>query len=255
MAGAGRRFTESGYKLPKPLLPVFGRPMAVQAALSLPQAERIIFIVLLEHVERYDADKILLNHVPGCSVVAIESLSKGQAATVRYAIPFLDPWKPVTVAACDNIHLYRRSELCRAIASPEDSCIVWTFRRDPRVERDPSAFGWARLCQDNLTIDSVSCKRPLSEQPLNDHALSGCFTFRDGAALQRAVDGIIEGDFIVNGEFYLDHAPSALKLVGESSRVFEVERYIGWGTPAEYEGFLKNTSDAAFERILASLLL
>ena len=36
MAGSGRRFSDAGYKLPKPLLPVAGVPMVVQAVRDLP---------------------------------------------------------------------------------------------------------------------------------------------------------------------------------------------------------------------------
>jgi NDP-sugar pyrophosphorylase family protein len=51
MAGRGSRFAQAGYVTPKPLLPVSGLPMVVQAARSLPTTENYQFVVLSEHFD------------------------------------------------------------------------------------------------------------------------------------------------------------------------------------------------------------
>ena len=50
MAGAGKRFQEEGYTLPKPLILVDNKPMIVEACNSLPQAEEWIFVCRQEHL-------------------------------------------------------------------------------------------------------------------------------------------------------------------------------------------------------------
>ena len=43
MAGLGSRFATAGYVVPKPLIPVCGRPMVVRVVEHLPEAERIVW--------------------------------------------------------------------------------------------------------------------------------------------------------------------------------------------------------------------
>ena len=45
MAGAGSRFVEAGYDIPKPLLTIMGTPMVVKAALALPSSDKYIFVL------------------------------------------------------------------------------------------------------------------------------------------------------------------------------------------------------------------
>lgn len=53
LAGRGLRFIQEGYKAPKPLIKVNGKPMIVQAAKSLSDAHEHIFVCLGEHLDRY----------------------------------------------------------------------------------------------------------------------------------------------------------------------------------------------------------
>ena len=52
MAGRGQRFVDAGYTVPKPMIPVLGRPMYAWAVESLPLAlaSRLVFVCLAEHL-------------------------------------------------------------------------------------------------------------------------------------------------------------------------------------------------------------
>jgi len=45
MAGMGKRFSDEGYSLSKPLIPVSGRPMVLQAVQDLPLAKQHVFVL------------------------------------------------------------------------------------------------------------------------------------------------------------------------------------------------------------------
>ena len=62
MAGLGSRFSKAGYQLPKPLLPVFDRPMieVVIENLRPRQSHRFIFICQREHLLSYKLEKNLV---------------------------------------------------------------------------------------------------------------------------------------------------------------------------------------------------
>jgi len=237
MAGEGRRFVDAGYTIPKPLVAVSGVPMVVRAVRDLPSAERVVFVVQAKHVRRHQVDRILRDYLPHARVVTVEGLTTGQAVTVLHAAELLVPDEPVIVAACDNTHLYDREALQARMADPAVGCLVWTYRNDPRVLVNPRQHGWVRV--DGRRVLEVSCKKPLSDAPLADHAVSGFFSFRTARLMIESIDRMVQTGLRVNEEFYLDVVPNLLVADGERVEVFEVEKYIGWGTPADLDDYRK----------------
>ena len=67
MAGLGSRFVDAGYAQPKPLIPVFGRPMIelVVANLRPCRPHRFIFICRRIHIDTYPLESLLHNIAPG----------------------------------------------------------------------------------------------------------------------------------------------------------------------------------------------
>jgi len=240
MAGDGRRFSTAGYALPKPLLPVNNQPMAIQAVRDLPEASRVIFLVRSEHIDRFQIDRKMKAYLPNAVIVPVEKLTAGQACTVRLAAEHLDPELPVIVGACDNTHVYDKESLARAMAAPDFSCLVWTYRGDPRVLRNPTAYGWVRTESDDTTVRFVSCKTPISQTPIEDQAVSGFFSFNSARTMNRAIDALVAEGQTINGEYYLDNVPNVLLKDGLTVKTFLVRKYIGWGTPAEYEDCIKS---------------
>ena len=63
MAGEGTRFTNEGWKMPKPLIELNGIPLFRHAlnSISLPDSFNIkySFIVRQEHIDKYDRDKVI----------------------------------------------------------------------------------------------------------------------------------------------------------------------------------------------------
>jgi MobA-like NTP transferase domain len=233
MAGEGKRFQEAGYRTPKPLIPVTGVPMAVRAVQDLPKADRYVFVVRTEHVREHGLDQVLRRHFPGCRIVAVSALTQGQACTVALAGPELEPDWPVIVGACDCTHLYDRDKLAAILQDVAIACSVWTYRPDSQVLLKPTQLSWA--CVNGGRLLRVSCKQPISDQPSNDLALSGFFTFRTAHEMLSGIEQLVASGQRVNNEFYLDVVPNLLIATGRLAVAFEVTKYIGWGTPADLE--------------------
>jgi len=238
MAGLGRRFSDAGYTLPKPLIPVSGVPMVVRAVRDLPPAERVIFICHPQHVAEHHIDRQLKLHFPYCRVVVTPGLTEGQACSVRLAAEYLRPDDSVLVAACDNTHIYNRFRFDALTADPQIDALIWTYRSDPRVLVRPEWYGWVRTDADGAVLD-VSVKKPISTNPLNDHVVSGCFWFRGGDLMLDGIDRLVASNVRVNGEFYLDAVPNVLIARGGRVKAFEADKYIGWGTPDDLEDYLR----------------
>ena len=235
MAGLGQRFADVGYAVPKPLIPVGGVPMVVRVVRNLPPAERVVFIAHPDHVRRFPVRELLAAHVPGSVVVVAPGLTAGQACSVRLAADELDLEDEVLVAACDSTQTYDAAKF--AEATRDADAVIWVFRNDPRVLVKPTAYGWVRDIHGRVV--EVSVKVPLSESPLADGVVSGTFWFRSGDVMLDGIDALVASNARVNGEFYMDSVPNVLLARGQVVRSFEMDKYIGWGTPDDLADYQK----------------
>jgi bifunctional N-acetylglucosamine-1-phosphate-uridyltransferase/glucosamine-1-phosphate-acetyltransferase GlmU-like protein len=114
--------------------------------------------------------------------------------------------------------------------------IIWTFRRNPAVLQNPKMYGWVVTDHHNIA-QRVSCKIPISDTPLNNHAIIGTFTFKKAKDFIDCSEAMIAADRRIKGEFYVDEAVNVAIESGLRVKVFEVDRYICWGTPQDVETY------------------
>jgi dTDP-glucose pyrophosphorylase len=88
MAGAGSRFAKVGYVSPKPLIPVFGKPMIEIVIENVRvQNAHFIFIVQKDHRERHNLDELLrvMTAPDECDIIETSRLTEGAACSVLLA--------------------------------------------------------------------------------------------------------------------------------------------------------------------------
>jgi NDP-sugar pyrophosphorylase family protein len=105
MAGRGSRFQKEGYTLPKPLIPVLGKPMiqVVINNLRPKVAHRFIFICLQEHLEKYQvAEKLKAWASEGKEIVTVDQVTEDAACTVLLAKEFINNDEPLMIANSDQ---------------------------------------------------------------------------------------------------------------------------------------------------------
>lgn len=235
MAGAGSRFAEAGYKIPKPLLPILGEPMVVKAAQALPHSQQYTFIVRDFQIEEYQIDKHLANYFPGCDVVVLDHLTEGQAVTCLKAKYLFNADEELVIGASDNGMIYDITSFEKA--KQQADVLVFTFRNNPAVNVKPQAYGWVKTKADGLEIEKMSVKVPISKSPQQDHAVVGAFWFRRSADFVKAAERMIANNTRINNEFYVDECINDAIALGFKAKVFEIDHYVCWGTPADYETF------------------
>lgn len=233
MAGIGSRFTEAGYLLPKALIPVSGKPMITRVIEALPPADKSIFIVRQEHIDQYGVDSLIKESLPEAIIIPVEKTTEGQACTAMLAMPHLDPNDELFIAACDNSFVYNAAAYDQLKANPAVDAIIWTFTKNRLLTEKPTAWGWVKLAADQLTIDDMSVKVPVSADPFNDHAVVATFYFKRASDFQAAYDLMLKENFRINNEFYVDSMPIFYKKLGKRSVLFDVDLYVGWGKPQD----------------------
>lgn len=231
MAGAGKRFLNTTYNLPKPLIQVDNYPMFLRASLCLPRGKKNIFQAREEIISAYGIEEKAKKLFSDVSLIAIDHLTDGQASTVLFAESFIDAEAPLLIGACDNGMVYDEKLFLSLVSPGSDiDALIFTFRKNPAVRRRPEMYGWVSIDSAGR-VKKVSVKIPISNSPINDHAVVGSFWFKKGKYFVSAAEEMIKDGSRINGEFYIDNCMNYLVKNNLKVHVFEVEKYICWGTP------------------------
>ena len=97
-------------------------------------------------------------------------------------------------------------------------------------------YSWLDV-DDNNNVKSVSCKKFIFDDPLKTHAIIGTMFFRKSKYFIDGLKENYENNFMTNNEYYVDDVLNRNIEMGLNIKVFEVENYICWGTPDDYETY------------------
>lgn len=245
MAGAGSRFREAGYTVSKPALPTYDKrtgrklPMVVCATLDLPGVKpdgaNIIYVDRDFH-KANGTEKAILECFPAAHFITVDHFTDGQACTCMLAENLIDNNEELLIAGCDNGMEIDVDQFHRSCA--ETDILVFTYKHNESVMANPDAYGWMVVDED-FHIIGTSIKRAISDTPMEDHAVVATFWFKRGSIFVEAAKKMISENDRINGEFYVDQVVKHVLELGYKAKVFEIDRYIGWGTPADYELYQK----------------
>lgn len=245
MAGAGQRFADAGYTIHKPAIMTADRttgqekPMVVCATKDLPgvaaDGSNVIYVDRNFHQTDGVEDAIRAWY-PQASFITVDHLTEGQACTCMLAEPYLDPEQPLLIAGCDNGMDIDRDAF--DALTKECDCIVFTYRHNEAVLANPNAYGWMIADADG-NITGTSIKKAISDRPMEDPAVVATFWFRRAAVFIEATKKMIAENDRINDEFYVDQTVKHVLDLGYRAKIFDIDRYVGWGTPADYEGYQK----------------
>ena len=240
MAGAGSRFSKQGYKDPKPLIDVNGLPMVVQAVNCLPYTTKQIFICLEEHLSSYPLAHTLQTHYENLEIHSINQVTQGQACTCEIGIQQsnIDKDDPILISACDNGVYYDVDKYNKLVSDQTIDVIVWTFRNNSASKNNPNMYAWLETdSHDNIL--SVSCKKfdPAVHDIKTSHVIIGTMFFRQAKYFIDGLKTNYDENIRTNNEFYVDDVINQNIKQGLNVKVFEVEHYICWGTPDDYETY------------------
>lgn len=245
MAGAGQRFADAGYKVHKPAIMTIDRktgeekPMVVCATRDLPgvaaDGSNVIYVDRTFHKEDGVEDAIR-SYYPKAVFLTVDHLTEGQACTCMLAEELLNPEEPLLIAGCDNgMDIDRK--LFEDLTKKCD-CIVFTYRHNEAVLANPNAYGWM-ITDKEGNITGTSIKKAISDTPMEDPAVVATFWFKKAGIFVEATRKMIEENDRINQEFYVDQTVKHVLDLGYKAKIFDIDRYVGWGTPADYEAYQK----------------
>jgi dTDP-glucose pyrophosphorylase len=248
MAGLGSRFSEAGYALPKPLLPIHGVPMyKVVIANLMHESVSSITIVCPKKWGLGESIRALSDPlgVP-VNVVEIDYITQGPAQTVMLAEPFLDSNLPVVTANSDQFINAELGPFYTSISSSGISGAILCME-----DSDPK-WSYVRLSNDGFVLDVRE------KQVVSNLATVGIYGFKSANIMfQGFIEMVAAGDS-TNNEYYV--APSYRYLIN-NGLIVRMENLgpigkvmYGLGVPNDYEAFLKDPTSQKARRLAVSTL-
>jgi glucose-1-phosphate thymidylyltransferase len=213
MAGRGSRLRPHTLTIPKPLVPVGGKPIVHRlvediAAVCSERIDEIAFVVgrFGDEVEQ-ELIRVAEN-LGAKGSIHYQDIPLGTAHAVLCAAEHLEG--PVVVAFADTLFKANFK------IDPNDDGILWVKQID-----DPSAFGVIKMNDKGEIIDFV--EKP--KEFVSDLAMIGIYYFKDGLRLRKELQYLIENNVIKGGEYQL---PDALRRLTEAGYRFKPGEVIEW---------------------------
>ncbi len=221
MAGRGSRLRPHTLTVPKPLVPIAGKPIVQRLAEDLTaslseKVDHIGFVIGDFGDEVEDQLLSIAADLGAQGHVYTQDRPLGTAHAILCAHDLLEG--PTMIAFADTLF---RADFNFNVSDTDG--LIWA----QRVE-DPSAFGVLKLDEDGIITDFV--EKP--KEFVSDLAIVGIYYVRDGAALKREMQYLVDNDIKDKGEYQLTNALEALKAKGTKFRPGKVEEWLDCGNKA-----------------------
>ena len=218
MAGMGKRMRPHTLTVPKPLIPVAGKPIVQRLAEDITkvcneQPEEIAFIIgptFGKEVEQMLLDVASRLGAKGSIWYQEEAL--GTAHAIMCAKECLDG--KVVVAFADTLF---KADF-KMDTSKEG--IIWVQKID-----DPRAFGVVKVNADDVITDFVEKPQTF----VSDLAIIGIYYFRDGGNLRNELQYLLDNNIRDKGEFQLTNALENMKAKGVKFSPGKVTEWLDCG--------------------------
>jgi len=218
MAGRGSRLRPHTLTIPKPLIPIAGKPIVHRlvediAGVINQKIEEIAFIIHEDFGTQVEKDLIAIAEKLGSKgTIYYQNEALGTAHAIMCAKESMKG--PLVVAYADTLF---RADF--TLDTTADS-VIWV----KQVE-DPSAFGVVQLNEKNQIIDFV-------EKPnhfVSDLAIIGIYYFKSGETLREELQYLLDNEIVKGGEYQLTDALENMKVKGMKFVPGQVDEWMDCG--------------------------
>ena len=217
MAGRGSRLRPHTLTIPKPLIPVGGKPIVHRlvediASICSDKIDEIAFVIG-DFGTEVEQELIQVAEKLGAKgSIYYQEQPLGTAHAVYCAKELLDG--PVVVAFADT--LFKADFKLDATVDG----ILWV----KQIE-DPSAFGVVKLNENSEIIDFVEKPQTF----VSDLAMIGIYYFKKGEDLRNEIEYLLDNKIIKSGEYQLPDALRRLTEAGNKFKPGKVEEWLDCG--------------------------
>lgn len=225
MGGGGTRFGNKGFNLPKPLIELQGKPFfywAVQSIVKYIEVEDIVFVVLQEHIDKFDIDKKILELYPSAKIQVIPHVLNGAVLTCCEGIKMVEDDLPILFNDCD--HAFTCSDFqkfCEKADFSEVDGALLTF------ESDNPAYSYVKFDESGKVIGTIE------KEVVSNEAICGAYYFKNKKIFSEAVYTYLEK--CAYKEFFVSGVYNEMVDTDKNIVTFSIDEHISFGTPDEYD--------------------
>lgn len=217
MAGMGKRMRPHTLTIPKPLIPIAGKPIVQRLVEDIAKVcgekiEEIAFVIGDFGKETEERLLNIADKVGAKGQIFYQDEPLGTAHAILCARESLN--NKIVVAFADTLF----SAHFKMDTSQEG--IIWVHRVD-----DPSAFGVVKLNEQGEIIDMV--EKP--KEFVSDLAIIGIYYFKDGNNLEKELQYLIDNNIREKGEYQLTNALVNMKNKGLVFKTGKVDEWLDCG--------------------------
>ncbi len=218
MAGMGKRMRPHTLTIPKPLIPVAGKPIVQHLVEDITKVchEKVDEIAFVIGDFGKDVEKTLIQIAESQGAkgtIYYQDEPLGTAHAILCAAGALTG--KVVIAFADTLF---KTEM---IADTKNSDgIIWVSKIE-----DPRMFGVVKLNESGIITDFV--EKPV--QFVSDLAIIGIYYIKDGDNLKSELQYLIDNDIKDKGEYQLTNALENMKRKGKNLRAATVEEWLDCG--------------------------
>lgn len=225
MGGGGTRFGNKGFYVPKPLIKLQGKPFfywAVQSVVKNIEVKDIIFVVLQEHIDRFDINKKILELYPKAKIQVIPQVLNGAVLTCCEGIKYVNDDKPILFNDCDHAFI------CNAF---EKFCMKGDFKAIDGAlltfKSDNPAYSYVKFDEAGRVIGTVE------KSVVSKEAICGAYYFKNKSIFVEAVENYLKK--CAYKEFFVSGVYNEIAEKCRNITTFSIDEHITFGTPEEYD--------------------
>ncbi len=237
MSGAGRRFIEAGYKDPKPLIRIAGKPM-IQYVVEMYSGETdFVFICNNKHLATSDMRAILTHLAPHGRIIGIDKEGwDGPVPDILAVKNMIADDEPVLVSYCDFTVQWSWEDFKHTVTERDYDGAIIAYKGFHPHHFGSTYYGYMRVDAQKMLLE-IKEKEPFTSNRLQEYAAAGSYYFKSGAILKRYFQEAIERDMRTGREFYASLPYNLMVRDGLKIFVYEVPKFIQFGTPHDVQVF------------------
>lgn len=227
MAGDAKSFKKAGYKFPKFLVDIVGKPMIQWVTENINAEAKYIFILKEDHYNDYNMKYMLPLLVDNLEIVTTKEKTEGAPLTVLLAENLINNNKPLAIINADQYMEWNSNEFFYAMAADECDGGIVTF------ESTHPMYSFVKTDKNGF-ISECAEKKPISR-----FATAGVYYFRRGSDFVAGAKSMIKKKITTQGQYFICPVYNELIAKGMKIRKYDIQKFWSFAIPEELKDFKK----------------
>lgn len=211
LAGNSEEFHNEGYKYPKYLVEIEGKPLVEHVINKLKSfSSDFIFIINSSDAHKWHFDSVLKLLCPNSRIIISDGKTKGAACTALYAIDHINDDNELMIANGDQILNVDWQNALSELRKNDGGTVIF--------ESVHPRWSYVALNEKRKIVQAEE-KRPISK-----HATAGVYYFKKGKYFVEGASNMLRKGAHVNDTYYICPVFNELILKNFELGVFEVAR-------------------------------